>query len=102
MFLIGASVNGRRERRDYPGSVRLESSAMSSIGALTDELYREEVARARVMKPEEKLLEGPRLFERACRVMADGIRHQHPELDEAGVRALLAARLAKLRTIERT
>ena len=54
------------------------------------------------MKPEEKLLEGPRLFERACRVMADGIRHQHPELDEAGVRALLAARLAKLRTIERT
>ncbi len=73
---------------------------MSSIRALTDELYREEVARARGMKPEEKLLEGPRLFERACRVMADGIRHQHPELDEAGVRALLAARLARLRTIE--
>ena len=74
---------------------------MSSIPALTDELYREEVARARVMAPEEKLLEGPRLFERACRLMADGIRHQHPELDEVGVRALLAARLARLQTIER-
>jgi hypothetical protein len=74
---------------------------MSSIVGLTDELYREEVARARVIQPEEKLLEGPRLFERACRVMADGIRHQHPELDEAGVRALLASRLARLRTIER-
>lgn len=74
---------------------------MSSIGALIDELSREEIARARIMTPEEKLLEGPRLFERACRVMADGIRHQHPDLDEAGVRALLAARLARIRAIER-
>jgi len=74
---------------------------MSSIVALTDELYREEIARARAMRPEEKLLEGPRLFDRACRVMADGIRHQHPELDDAGVRALLAARLARLQAIER-
>jgi hypothetical protein len=74
---------------------------MRPIVALTGALYREEIARARVMTPEEKLLEGPRLFERACRVMADGIRHQHPGLDEAGVRALLAARLTRLRTIER-
>lgn len=87
--------------RDRADGALLESSAMSSIGTLSHELYLEEIARARVMKPEEKLLEGPRLFERACRVMADGIRHQHPELDEAGVRALLAARLARLQTIER-
>ncbi len=53
------------------------------------------------MKPEEKLLEGPRLFERACRLMADGIRHQHPDFDEASVRALLASRLTRLQTIER-
>jgi hypothetical protein len=74
---------------------------MSSIVALTDELYREEVARARAMSPEDKLLEGPRLFERTCRVMADGIRHTHPELDEAGVRALLVDRLARVAAIER-
>ena len=74
---------------------------MSSMVALTDELYREELARARAMRPEDKLLEGPRLFERACRVMADGIRHEHPELDHAGVRALLEDRLARLRAIER-
>lgn len=79
----------------------LESSAMPSIAALTGALYREEIERARAMRPEEKLLEGPRLFERACRLMGDGIRHQHPELDEAGVRRLLAVRLARLRTIER-
>lgn len=74
---------------------------MSSIVALTEVLYREEVARARAMRPEDKLLEGARLFERAWRVMADGIRHTHPELDEAGVRALLADRLARIEAIER-
>ncbi|OFW26262.1 MAG: hypothetical protein A3H97_23355 [Acidobacteria bacterium RIFCSPLOWO2_02_FULL_65_29] len=73
---------------------------MSSIGPLADALYREEVARARAMDPGEKLLEGPRLFERACRLMADGIRHQHPELDDAGVRALLVERLARLHTLD--
>jgi hypothetical protein len=74
---------------------------MPSIATLAGALYTEEVARARAMRPEEKLLEGPRLFERACRVMADGIRHQHPELEDAGIWALLAARLMRLRSIER-
>jgi hypothetical protein len=71
-----------------------------SIAALADVLYAEEVTRARAMSPGDKLLEGPRLFDRACRVMLDGIRHQHPELDDAAVRALLAARLSRLRALE--
>jgi hypothetical protein len=53
------------------------------------------------MEPAEKLLEGPRLFERSCRLMADGIRDQYPELDESDVQALLAARLNRLRDPER-
>ena len=53
------------------------------------------------MTPADKLLEGPRLFERACRLMLDGIRHQHPELDEQGVQALLAARLRRLDALDR-
>ena len=73
---------------------------MSSIATLADALYREEVARARAMSPADKLLEGPRLFERACRLMADGIRHQHPELDDAGVDALVHERLNTLRALE--
>jgi hypothetical protein len=64
-------------------------------------LYIEEVVRARAMSPPEKLLEGPRLFERACRLMADGIRHQHPDLDDDQVRAILTERLQRLRVIER-
>ena len=73
---------------------------MSTIATMADALYREEVMRARVMSPGDKLLEGPRLFERARRLMIDGIHHQHPELDEAGVHALLANRLTRLQTLD--
>jgi hypothetical protein len=69
---------------------------------LVDALYREEVERARAMSPADKLLEGPRLFARACRLMADGIRYQHPELDEAAVAALVRARLERLRALDQT
>jgi hypothetical protein len=74
---------------------------MSATKVLVDALYREEIARARAMTPAEKLLEGPRLFERARRVMIDGIRHQHPHLDDAGVLALLAERLYRLQALDR-
>lgn len=53
-----------------------------------DSLYADEVARARAMGPSDKLLDGPHLFERACRLMRDGIRHQHPAFsDEASRRS---------------
>ena len=71
-----------------------------SLGTLADALYREEVARARAMRPEDKLLEGPRLFDRACRLMADGIRHRHPELDEHSVLARLHEQLNRLQSLD--
>lgn len=72
---------------------------MTSRTSLVDALYRDEVARARAMEPEDKLLEGPRLFERACRLMADGIRHRHPDLDEAGVQDKLEEQLRRIEAI---
>jgi hypothetical protein len=74
---------------------------MSATKALADALYREEIARARAMNPGAKLLEGPRLFERARHVMIDGIRHRHPDLDDAGVLALLADSLSRLQALDR-
>ena len=68
----------------------------ASLETLSKALYLEEVARARIMRPEEKLLEGPRLFDRACRVMADCIRHRHPELDEQAVLTRIKGQLALL------
>jgi hypothetical protein len=67
---------------------------------LVDQLYREEVLRARAMPAEEKLLEGARLFDLACRITADGIRGAHPEADEDQVQHILLERLALLGRLE--
>lgn len=56
--------------------------------------------RARVMSPEEKLLAGVRLFERVCRIMADGIRDEFPDADDRRVQEILKARLAIARRLE--
>ncbi len=73
---------------------------MEPTRELGDQLYREEVAAARAMKPEDKLLAGPRLFDFACRIAMDGIRAQFPEADEQQVRAILAERVNLGRRLE--
>lgn len=73
---------------------------MAPLTVLADALYREEVQRARAMRTDEKLLEGPRLFDRACRLMADGVRHRHPDLDEQGVQAKVIEQLDRLKALE--
>jgi hypothetical protein len=70
------------------------------LAAVAEALYREEVARARAMQPEDKLLEGPRLFERACRIMADGVRHRHPEWDDQAVQAQVAEQLRRVKALD--
>jgi hypothetical protein len=70
------------------------------IKELADELFRERVRRAREMSPEEKLMDGPRLFNLACKIVADGIRHQYPDADEQQVQKLLAERVALMRRLE--
>ena len=73
---------------------------MEPTKELIDALYRDRVLRARRTPPEEKLLDGTRLFEMACRVTMDGIRMQHPDADEAQIRQILAQRLALRRRLE--
>ncbi len=67
---------------------------------LISTLRREEVERARQCPPVEKLLAGPRLFEQVCRVMADGVRHQFPDADDAEVERIVGQRLALARRLE--
>jgi hypothetical protein len=69
---------------------------------IVDRLFSDRVRRAREMSPEEKFLSGARLFDRSCRIMADGIRDQFPNADERQVREVLASRLAFLRRLERS
>jgi hypothetical protein len=46
------------------------------------------------------LLAGPKLFERACRLATAGLRHVHPDADEATIRLLVDRQLAVIRRLE--
>lgn len=67
---------------------------------LIDDIFRERVLRARQESPEEKLLDGPRLFGMYCRIVADGIRNQFPDADEQRVQEILAQRIALMRRLD--
>ena len=73
---------------------------MQPTKELIDELDRERIERARQTSPEEKFFGGARLFDRSCRIMADGIRSQFPEADEHRVQEILRERLALVRRRE--
>jgi hypothetical protein len=78
-----------------------EATNMEPIKELADEIYRERVLRARRTPIEQKLWAGAQLFEDACRVTCDGIRHQNPGIDDAEVQRILRDRLALARRLER-
>jgi len=69
---------------------------------LLDELYREELAEARAMTPEQKVLAGQQLFEGACRITLAGIRNQNPGLSEEQCLGILRQRLVLQRRLEET
>ncbi len=73
---------------------------MEPTQELIDNLYRERVLRARRTPPEEKLRDGPRLFDYACRITKAGIHAQHPEADEARVLEILRQRLTLRERLE--
>jgi hypothetical protein len=73
---------------------------MNDIKQLADAIYRERVERARRTPPEEKLLDGPRLFDLSCKIMKDGIRDQFPDASEERVHEILVERLRLLRRLE--
>ena len=73
---------------------------MQPTKELIDEIYRDRVQRARQMSPEDKFLAGARLFDRSCRIMADGIRDQFPGAGERRVQEILRERLAIARRLE--
>jgi hypothetical protein len=67
---------------------------------LVRRLHAEEIERARAMTPADRLLEGPRLFDRACRIMADGIRHRYPGAGAEEVARRLRAQLDLIERLE--
>lgn len=68
----------------------------SEFKPLADELYRERVLRARQTPPEERLLDGVRLFDQAIERMRLGVQLQNPVADPEEVERLLVQRIRKL------
>ena len=75
---------------------------MEPTKELIDDLYRERVLRARRTPAEEKLLDGPQLFDLACRIAKDGIRNQFPGATDQEVEQILAQRIALHRRLEKS
>lgn len=65
-----------------------------------DDLFAEEVRRARMQPVAEKVFLGIELFDYACEVTQSGIRMQHPDADEDRVLDILRERLALARRLE--
>jgi hypothetical protein len=74
---------------------------MEPTKKLADEIYRERVLRARATPIDVKFRAGADLFEYACQLTCDGIRHQNPGIDEERVQQVLRERLALARDLER-
>jgi len=65
----------------------------AEIEALKKSIQRSKVERAKAMPPENKLLEGARLFDMVRARMLDGIRNQFPAWTEEQVREEFRRRL---------
>jgi hypothetical protein len=72
----------------------------SDFQPLADALYRERVLRARRTPPEERILDGPRLFDYACSVTMAGLRSELPDASEEELRQALRRRLEIGRKLE--
>jgi hypothetical protein len=58
-----------------------------------DQTLEEQIKRYREMTGEQRLAIALELHELSCNVAREGIRHQHPDADEAEVELLLRRRL---------
>jgi hypothetical protein len=76
-------------------------TADAQIKKLAEDIYRERVAEARAMPPEEKFLAGEELFEYACAITLAGIRNQFPGVSEQESLKILEERLELRERLEK-
>lgn len=74
---------------------------MQPTQELIDEIYMDKARAARAASIEDRLWAGEELFRYAAGITMMGIRHQHPDADEAQVLEILKQRLALREQLER-
>ena len=72
----------------------------SSSKALMDAIFRDKVRHARQTPMDQKMLDGPRLFDLNRQIALSGIRAQFPDFDEEQVKKEFGRRLAIQRRID--
>ena len=72
---------------------------MNKLQPLIDELYREEILRARKQTPQERVRAAFEIAPFARAMMYAGIRRQHPQADDGELLRLARERIAKVRRI---
>ncbi len=72
----------------------------SKTKALQNSIFQSKVARARQQPIDEKIFEGPRLFDQVCQRMRDGIRQERPQFTDDEVEDELRRRLAITKRID--
>jgi len=73
---------------------------MSEFQPLIDQLYREEILRARKMTPQERLRATFEVTDFSLKMMRSSLRQHHPAADEAEILRLGRERIAKVRRMQ--
>lgn len=74
--------------------------SVNEFQPLIDQLYREEILRARAQTPQQRLAGAFEMAPLAHSFMYAGIRHQHPDADDAELLRLARERIAKIRRLD--
>ena len=99
-WLEDPSFNEIALLRDFQMDSTSASQDSSPTKELMDAIFVDKVRRARQTPMDQKMLDGPRLFDVNCQIMRSGIRAQFPEFDEAQVEKEFERRLAIARRID--
>lgn len=73
---------------------------MDLIESLASDVFRDKVRQARATSPEERLLDGARLFDQVCQVMCDGLRDRFPEASDHQIKDLLFKQIEIAKRLE--
>ncbi len=71
-----------------------------TIRGEAEAIYMERVLRAQATPPDQKLVDGFRLFDRSRGLMRDGVRHQFPDATPVQVEAIVQQRLDIVREMQ--
>jgi hypothetical protein len=80
--------------------IRRMSQLDDETKQLMDSIYLEKILRARRTPIDERIMDGPRLFDMNCAMARSGIRSQYPHFSEEQVKQELRRRLAIARRID--